>query len=249
MKLEQDQILFVDGIDIRPTDISYNEYIQCIQGLASATWHLNTEFFANIRDSRGRIKVMLLVRPDIFTSLGYQNPNARVRDNGIVLDWRTTYEDYRSSRILRLIDGLLGKQQKPEDLAKMKLGSAWDYYFPYTHPHLRIAERIDNPFIEFLRYSFYRPRDIISFLIILQRYSRTHKPDVLHFSKKIFERCQSEYSDYLLGEVRDYLTFYHSNVNFDDLVAFFSLLEGRSYFDYRAPLKIHFSRSKSVITQ
>ena len=58
-KLERDHIVFIDGIDIRPSDIEFKEYIECIKGLSQACWELNTEHFANIRDSKGRIKIVL----------------------------------------------------------------------------------------------------------------------------------------------------------------------------------------------
>jgi hypothetical protein len=127
LRLNRNHILFIDGIDIRPESLEFKTYIECIQGLAQAAWSLNTEFFSNIRDSKGRIKLVLLLRPDILADLGYQNLNAKIRDNGVVLDWRTTYGEARSSRIFKLIDGILGKQQlKP----KMSPGRAWDHYFP-----------------------------------------------------------------------------------------------------------------------
>src|SRR5690606_28806871 len=73
LKLDKDIILFIDGIDIRPADIEFNKYIECIQGLANAAWQVNTEFFSNIRDSKGRMKVCLLMRPDILDQMGFQN--------------------------------------------------------------------------------------------------------------------------------------------------------------------------------
>ena len=35
------------------------------------------------------LRTVLLVRPDIFASLGLQNQNTKVRDNSVFLDWRT----------------------------------------------------------------------------------------------------------------------------------------------------------------
>lgn len=124
-KLERNHIAFIDGIDIRPSDIEFDEYIECIKGLSEACWELNTEQLANIRDSKGRVKIALLIRPDIFPKLDFQNANAKVQDNAVVLDWRTTYSDYRNSRIFRMIDGIMGKQQNKA----CKLGQAWDHYF------------------------------------------------------------------------------------------------------------------------
>lgn len=218
LKLSKNHILFIDGIDIRPEDINYDTYIECLRGLAQAAWYLNTEFSANIKDSKGHIKIILLLRQDILNNLGYQNLNAKVRDNSLVLDWRTSYRDYRGSRIFKLIDGILGKQQFIDVLNNP--GAVWDYYFPYELPNLRSAGRVDNPFIGFLRYSFYRPRDIISYLIIMQDYLKLHQDNKDLFTISCFQNCQAAYSDYLLGEVKDHLSFYYTNVDFDELTGF-----------------------------
>lgn len=111
LKLENNQILFIDGIDIRPSFIDYNEYLECVKGLANAVWSINNDFFSNIKDSRGRMRVVLLVRPDILDSLGLQNLNSKVKDNAVVLNWITTYPDYRNSPIFLMTDRLLNVQQ------------------------------------------------------------------------------------------------------------------------------------------
>jgi hypothetical protein len=229
LKLSKNHIVFIDGIDIRPENIEFSKYIECIKGLAQAVWSLNTDFFGNIKDSKGRIKVMLLLRPDILDSLGYQNLNAKVRDNGIVLDWRTTYQDYRGSRIFQMVDGLLGKQQ-PD--GPFPLGDAWRHYFPFETPNLWLAERTDDPFIGFLRYSFYRPRDIISYLLIMQDYVKLHEPIKVVFTERSLKNCQAAYSNYLLGEVKDHLSFYYSGADFDEFTNFFQFLKGESRFNW-----------------
>ncbi|MBG6119160.1 hypothetical protein IWY39_002964 [Sphingobium sp. JAI105] len=147
------------------------------------------------------------------------------------MDWKTTYGDAKTSRLFRLVDGILGKQQNAgKDLA---LGQAWSHYFNYTLANKRIAERIDDPFIGFLRYSFYRPRDVISYILILQEYVNEHRPDALSFSQRDFENCQQQYSEYLLGEVKNYLSFYHANADFDEITGFFRFLGGKSRFSWR----------------
>lgn len=40
LRLQKNHILFIDGIDIRPSDITYEEYIECINGLTNAVWEL-----------------------------------------------------------------------------------------------------------------------------------------------------------------------------------------------------------------
>ena len=79
-------IIFIDGIDIRPSSIDFSDYLDCIKGLANAVWYLNNDFFSEIKDSVGRFRTVLLVRPDIFVKLGLQNPNTKLRDNSVVLD-------------------------------------------------------------------------------------------------------------------------------------------------------------------
>lgn len=243
LRLKKDHILFIDGIDVRPSDVDYETYIECIRGLALAVWSLNVDYFSNVKDSKGRIKVVLLLRPDIFDQIGFQNANAKMRDNSVVLDWKTTYADFRTSRMFRLIDGLLGKQQ--DGGAALPLGAGWSHYFSYDLPNMRVAEKVDDPFISFLRYSFYRPRDIISYLMIMQEYVVQHRPEATSFRDDDFRACQSLYSDYLLGEVKDHLSFYHSEANFDELVGFFKFLGGRSHFDWDEFLRAYGEYRKS----
>ncbi len=91
LKLKRNHLLFIDGIDIRPASIPFAEYLECVKGLANAIWDVNNDFLSNIKDSPGRMRVVMLLRPDIFESLGLQNQNTKIRDNSVILDWRTTY--------------------------------------------------------------------------------------------------------------------------------------------------------------
>jgi len=162
LKLTQNHILFIDGIDIRPLSILYEDYLECVKGLANAVWSINSDFFANIKDSKGRLRVVLLIRPDIFNSLELQNQNSKIRDNSAVLSWLTTYTEYRSSDLFLIADRLLSYQQK----AVLPVGMAWDYYFPYNAPRVRSEQTHKSAFINFLRFSLYRPRDILTILSI-----------------------------------------------------------------------------------
>ena len=85
LKLKNDHILFIDGIDIRPPQILFDEYQECVKGLANAVWSLNNDIFPSIKGSKGRIRIVLLIRPDIFESLGLQNQNTKIQDNSVFL--------------------------------------------------------------------------------------------------------------------------------------------------------------------
>lgn len=236
IKLSQNHILFIDGIDIRPASIDYEDYLACVKGLANAVWSINSDFFANIKDSKGRLRVVLLIRPDIFNSLGLQNQNSKIRDNSTVLSWLTTYPDYRKSDLFLLADRLLSYGQEVE----LPVGMTWDYYFPYDAPSVRSIQTHKSAFINFLRFSLYRPRDILTILSIQKENFIEQGRDPREvFSEKDFYTpvFTRKYADYVLGEVKDHLSFYYSNEDYELLLKFFEFLNGHSRFTYDEFLK------------
>ena len=81
LNLTKNHTIFIDGIDLRPSGIDYDDYLECVKGLANAVWSINNDFFSTIHDSKGRLKATILLRPDIFNAIGLQNSNNRIRDN------------------------------------------------------------------------------------------------------------------------------------------------------------------------
>ncbi len=229
LNLTDNHIIFIDGIDIRPRNIKFEEYLDCVKGLANAVWFLNNDFFANIKGSKGRIKIVMLIRPDIFASLALQNTNNKIKDNSVLLDWRTNYPKYRESAIFEVVDNIFNSQQEE----KRKLGETWDYYFPFKS---YAANKSEDSFIPFLRFSMCKPRDLVSMLGILQEIHNTldskkwpvFTSDLLN--DNIFRR---KYSDYLLGEIKDYLSFYHSEIDYELFLKFFEFLDGVTSFSYK----------------
>jgi len=230
LKLKLNHILFIDGIDIRPLGIPFNDYLECIKGLANAVWSVNNDIFSNIKDSKGRMKVVLLIRPDIFNSLGLQNQNNKIRDNSVLLDWQTIYTNYRSSKIFKVADKLLASQQNQE----IEPGKAWDNYFPFEIKNQLHENLKDSPFIYFLRNSYYRPRDIISMLNFLKDKAVLNGNEQCYFTKRDLEDSdfKRNYSDYLLGEIKDALSFYYTNDDYELFLKFFEFLDGKNSFDY-----------------
>jgi hypothetical protein len=228
LKLEKSHLLLIDGIDIRPRNIDFEDYLECVKGLANAVWTLNNDFFSQIKDSKGRLKVMILVRPDIFSQLGLQNLNNKIRDNSVLLDWKTTYPTYKNSTLFSLADNLLNSQQ--EELSP--LGETWNYYFPFK---TKYYGKEDDSFISFLRHSMFRPRDIVTMMKILQTKLKSENTRTLPVVDLVdFEDSQfrAEYSDYLLGEIKDYLAFYHSDRDYSLFLKFFEFLNGKPQFNY-----------------
>ncbi|MGX9713423.1 P-loop ATPase, Sll1717 family [Janthinobacterium lividum] len=222
LKLDNGHILFIDGIDYRPETVPYLEYIECIKGLGEAVWQLNTEFFNNIRDSKGRIKVVLLVRPDVFHALNLYNSNSRLQDNCVFLDWSTTEREYASSKLFEVSGKYFSSQQNftttPSD--------AWDQYYiskgnsGHTFKHL-------------LKNSFHKPRDILTFVKITQKYClKGRNKNATQFPAGIANEpaITREFSDYLLGEIKNYSAFYMAQDDFNKYLKFFQYLNGKSKF-------------------
>lgn len=234
LKLDKNHILFIDGIDIRPDGISFNEYKECIKGLANAVWTLNSAFFPNIRDSVGRLRVVLLLRPDIFNILNLHNANAKLSDNSVFLDWRTDYAKYRTSEIFSVFDKFLSAQQDSLSLNNKKHGDVWDYYFNWEAKNI-YDENINHgntSFLSFLRNSYYRPRDILHMISLLQKNNARSNDDFFQYIDFKDPNFQRKYSNYLLGEIKDHLLFYYNEDDYNIFLKFFTFLNGRSEFSY-----------------
>ena len=239
IKLVRDHLLFIDGIDVRPGSIPYTDYLECIKGLANAAWELNSDYFSQIKDSKGRMKVVVLIRPDIFNSLNLQNSTNKLLDNSVFLDWRTTYPTYRTSKLFQVADSILRVQQ--DNYRNLSLGEAWDYYLPWKSRSTNPMREHDDSFIDLLRISYSRPRDIITILILLQKQHKDFHYNYNFFRKKdIFNDVfQNQYSQYLMGSIRDQLSFYYTNEEYETFLAFFQFLNGKAQFSYKVYLNAY----------
>lgn len=211
LRMNKNHVLFIDGIDIRPGSIRYSDYLTCIKGLANAIWSLNNDFFPKIKDTQGRIRIVLLIRPDILNSLDLQNLTAKIKDNSVFLDWRTTYPAYRESLLFELADRLLAY---PQDETTEK-GTVWDYYNPWATYTTSPDRDKDDSFISYLKISYSRPRDIITCLQMLQEVKKQKNENAVvtlsDFDDDVFLK---NYSEYLMGGIKDQLAFYYSSEDF-----------------------------------
>jgi len=223
IKIGKNYIVFIDGIDIRPSSISQQDYIECLKGLTNAIWNLNQDYFGSLKDTKGNsIKIMLLIRPDIYMKMDLQNQGTKIFNNSVVLSWLTSYQKYRDSNLFLLADKVLSYQQSEEK----EDGSYFDYYFPYK---IRGQHGVyqDSAFIDFLRYSFYRARDIITILSLLK--NKTINTQT--FTKDDFNSILIDFSQYLLMEIRDYFKFYYEEDDFNFLRNFLLLFHENVRFN------------------
>lgn len=232
VSVKKKHMLFIDGIDQRPADIPYLEYVNCIAGLMQAIWQLNNDFISSERRLRGRIRIMGLCRPDIMYRSGLQNVTAKLLDNSVVLEWATVSAEYKSSLIYLFCRHLLSYDQPTERQHHNWLVNYWNS---------RRSEQ--ELFSDLLRMTWHRPRDFVTLFRFLQlnRNRGAFAHNSFQFDLKELEHPSftRDYSTYMLGEVRDYSMYYMSNDHFDEMLTFFQRLDGRSAFDYHFYVNAH----------
>lgn len=224
LKLTKNLTLYIDGIDVRPNQIPYEEYLDCIKGLAHACWSLNTELFANVRDSKGQFKIVLLLRPDIFNSLNLQNATNKLADNAVYLEWRTTYTDYPTSNLYKMANKLLEHSQADKGISNI-----WEQYFDWKLTSSNPGQREnDTAFIEFLKISLSRPRDIQRILALIQEIMLERdlgSAQKFDYNTYNSDRFQNAYSEYFLSSLKDQLSFYYSEEDYKHFRKFFDFFD------------------------
>ena len=90
-------------------------------------------------------------------------------------------------------------------------------------------------FITLLRWSYHRPRDIVTMIQLLQKENNNG----MYFTKENFENTQfqRDYSNYLLGEIKDHLLFYYDIEQYELFLKFFEYLKGQASFSYEVFLE------------
>nr|WP_144032032.1 hypothetical protein [Oscillibacter ruminantium] len=183
--------------------------------------------FRSMPESDGFLKVILSIRTDMFPQLALHNQANKVRDNGVLLDWRTTYENYRDSALFNLCNNLLSYQNEG-----LSANEYWDYYFPWFTDSTNYQKRVhDDSFINCLRLSLSRPRDFISIMKAIQARCEktTQQSDLDQFNNN---DTQNEISNYYIDEARDWCLHKFSPEGFSTVLFFFQFLNGKSKFTY-----------------
>lgn len=221
IKLNSDIALLIDGLDAKPNGIEFTEYQKCLIGLSEAAWHLNSEFFSAVKDSPGRMRCVLLLRPDVFDSLNMHNSNCRLADNSVIFHWNTTHEQHKASDLYCVSNKYFTAQCGDKH--------GWNEYFG------EISSSGSDSFKEIMKNSFHRPRDVFSAIkTLINIAEQTGTGDSTQFELKTLKsaRFTELYSDYLLGEVKNYANYYITNSEFDCCTAFFQHLNGAKNFDF-----------------
>jgi hypothetical protein len=209
--------LFIDGLDVRPDEVSYPSYLSVVSSICNAIWVLSSTQLARIPPT---LKVVILLRPDIFEAVPFQNRGPKLQNHAHLVEWSTRYQNFQDSEIFKFTDRILHAQQT--DIEGLNQGDTWRHYFPFRVKS-RVSDAGDDPFILFLRHSFYKPRDIIKYLTLMREsYVTPDRQRFTHFSEDVFDdrNITREYSSYLMQEIRDQLSFYYTNDEYQQFLDF-----------------------------
>lgn len=210
IRLSNTHYLFVDGIDIRPQNIEFESYSECVYSLIRAVYDINFSILSKIKDrKKGRLQIIVLTRLDIFLHSGLSNPECKLHDNSAYLDWYTSEkkEEYRYSDLYGVVNNFLGAGNGEDK---------WRDYFGFS---INRGNQSLDSFVYFLRLTTQKPRDYVKLLSIIQGICK--KKNIAP-SNAIVESddFQKQYSSYFVGRIKTALSFRYDDVAIECLFSY-----------------------------
>lgn len=219
LRLKNSHYLFVDGIDSRPPDIDPKDYQRCVYPLVRAVYEINHDIFSRIKDrKKGRLKIVLLTRLDIFMLSGLPNPDCKLNDNSVFLNWGITSEhDYQSSAIFSLVNKLI-QVANPEPPSTFE--DSWKTYFGF-----KIAQK--DSFEYLLRRTASRPRDFVKILLTANELCKRKRITSPNKDILVSDEFMRAFSSYYVGMIKTGLKFYYNDNEINELWSFLKSIKKR----------------------
>lgn len=218
LKLKKPHYLFVDGIDVRPVSIEYEDYQQCVSSLIRAVYEINHMMFSKIKNRTvGRLQIVILSRLDIFLESGLSNTGCKIVDNSVYLNWGlSNLNDVEDSDLYKLVNNVLSEGRNEADM--------WKHYMDFQLKRQKNSRRLYDSFPYCMRLTAARPRDFIRILQLLQEENKSRRTGSLLPLQKVFEKdsFQKKYSTYYVQSIQSEMSFYY---NKNEYLLFFSFLK------------------------
>lgn len=214
IRLTNTHYLFIDGIDVRPKNIDFESYSECVYSLIRAVYDVNFNILSKIKDRRkGRLQIIVLTRLDIFLNSGLSNPECKLHDNSAYLDWYTSEkeEEYKYSDLYGVVNNFLGAGVGEDK---------WRHYFGFS---INRGNQSLDSFVYFLRLTTQKPRDYVKLLSIIQGICKKKN---ISPSNAIIE-CddfQKKYSSYFVGRIKTALNFRYDDVAIECLFSYLRII-------------------------
>ena len=219
LRLKNSHYLFIDGIDSRPPDVAPKDYQQCVYPLVRAVYEINHDIFSRIKDkSKGRLKIVLLTRLDIFMQSGLSNPDCKLNDNSVFLNWGITSEhDYQSSPIFSLVNNLIQVANSEQSSSS---NDSWETYFNFKIDRKESFEYL-------LRQTASRPRDFVKILLITNELCRRNGMISPNNTVIMSDAFRKAFSSYFVGMIKTGLKFYYNDDEINELWSFLKSIKKR----------------------
>ncbi|OEE38676.1 P-loop ATPase, Sll1717 family [Vibrio anguillarum] len=187
--------IIYDELDDRFRNDDY--YKNSILSLIKASDNLNLKLIENGIEA----KAIILLRTDIFSILNDPDLNKIKRINAIVIEWGDKIQ--KSSPLIKMI---ITKAKKSSPL----LGAASDHaVFDLLFPD-NVNKIPTEKFL--LERTFFRPRDLITFLNSIIEKHPSHNS----FKWQTLSDARSDYSEYLLDEVRNEMSGHIPDIEIEE---------------------------------
>lgn len=243
VKLTKPVFLFVDGIDIRPQELHYQEYLKTVSALIRASFELNKEVLVA---ETNFMKITVLTRPDILNKAGLPNLECVLQDNSVVLEWNqfNSVQDIKYTGMYDMINRVLSNiGHEPGESLQNTEKDVWAQDFGFDLK-FRSETAPRSSFEYSMILSVCRPRNFIKMLIVLQETARTDKEKHLRLKDYFgFDRFQKKYSSYFIQTIRSEMSFEYDQDAITLLMEFLKTFE-RTRFRYK-----YFKERMNVFSQ
>lgn len=203
---KEEFFIFVDELElVYSTKKQYDKDIKLLRDLIVATSKVNEIF----KKKSLRLGVVAAIRDEVLSviSSAGREINKSIDDFGVSLRWQQAGGDVAKHPLIQMISQKIAASDK-----SISYDEVWDKYFPKTINKLSCQEYI-------LRQTWYRPRDIVRLLGIIQK----QFPNKECFEQYMFESISKDYSKESWVELTEELL---SIFQHDDLAAIKMVLTG-----------------------
>lgn len=174
---------------------------------------LNSDF----QEFKIDVKVVILLRTDIFYILNDADLNKIEQDNSVKIHWGDSAN--KNSPLIKMV--ILKMKQSLINIEGSNIkNNNFSYFYNRMFPSEKRRGNSKKPYDSaayILKRTFLRPRDVITFL----RYAVESNPRSKNFSYEMLKKANRGYSDYLLKEIRNEM---HGHLEEFEISESFSLL-------------------------
>lgn len=192
--------IIIDDLDEIEMKDDADSLIEFLISLVTVVNEINMELDKYDTNS----KCILLIRSDILSSFNSRNSNI----NKIITDCNVRLEWFKhSDELKKMILYKIKNSDKSGCLKNYDLDSIKQLLFSTSQ------DKTNNTFEKIMKYSFGRPRDIISFIDCIIR----DNPNENQITFKAFNESEAEYSQTLFSEIQNEMSLHLSNDKIHDI--------------------------------